>query len=197
MNPTCSNPNHIYNRIRSQHNGWQNHVCLVCKKNHHIFIIYTWGALDGELLGSADVPSEFVAGVWFSCCCTGLASCLSLLALGVKTPLNRALILLLLLSLAPSTFSTLWFGLSPAKSPLWFARCSLRRRRALIRSSADAFGNWRNERISRSALRRRCEVSASGFSGGASWSWSCEPEESWEFTGLRSTRLPDVNGYRA
>ena len=125
-------------------------------------------------------------------CCTGLASCLSLRARAVKTPLKRALILRLL-SLALSTFSTLWFGLFAERSPLWFARCSLRRRRALIRSSVEAFGKWRNERISRSALRRRCEVSASGFRGGASWSRSCEAEESWEFTGRRSTRLRGVN----
>lgn len=79
--------------------------------------IYVCGALDAESLCDVGALSVGDAGVWFSCC-TGLASRLSLRALGVKTSLKRALILLLLLSLALATFSTLWFGLAPARSPL-------------------------------------------------------------------------------
>jgi len=73
-------------------------------------------------------------------CCAGPSSALSLLERPLKTSLSLALMRLFLLSRAPSTSSVLAFALPPAISPLWFLRCSLRRRRADIRSSGEAFG---------------------------------------------------------
>lgn len=157
-----------------------------------IFKRYVLEVLCASLLPGVDVLS--VGGTTAEFLCAGLASPRSLRPRAPKASLSRALILLLLLSLVLATFSTLGLVLSPARSPLWFLRCSLRRLRAPIRSSADEFGKWRNNKISRIAVRRRCDVSASGFRGGASWSWPWEAEESWESTGRRSTRLRSVSG---
>lgn len=137
-------------------------------------------------------PSEagVVPGVSPDCACVGLSSLLSLRVRPAKTSLRRLLILLLLVS------STLAFGPLPAKSPLLFLRCSLRRRKAPMRSSVEALGRWRRERISRNAVRRRCDVSPSVFSGGASPSKFWESYESRDCTGRRSTRhsgqVPDT-----
>lgn len=134
----------------------------------NIFKRYVLEVLCASLLPGVGVLP--VGGTIAEFLCAGLASPRSLRARAPKASLSRALILLLLLSLVLATFSTLGLVLSPGRSPLWFLRCSLSRLRAPIRSSADEFGKWRNNKISRIAVRRRCDVSASGFRGGASWS---------------------------
>lgn len=92
---------------------------------------------------------------------------------------------------ATSSTSTLAFaGLDSTASPERFKRCSRRRRSAMMRSSVEALGRWRRDRMSRKALRRRCEASASGVVVvvvvGSS---ALGVVESWEVTGRRSTRL--------
>lgn len=133
-----------------------------------VFRHYVLEVLCGSLLPGVGVLP--VGGTIAELLCAGSASPRSLRARAPKASLSRVLILLLLLSLVLAMFSTLGFVLSPARSPLWFLRCSLRRLRAPIRSSADEFGKWRNNKISRIAVRRRCDVSVSGFRGGATWS---------------------------
>lgn len=58
-----------------------------------------------------------------------------------------------------------------------------------MRSSGDALGRWRRDRMSRNAVRRRCEISPSGLRGGVRSSGFGEMVESCDVTGLRSTRL--------
>lgn len=103
-----------------------------------------------------------------------------------NTPLNLTLILLLLLCPAAASSAT------STPSSLLFLLCSLSLLSAEIRSSADASGRERKERISRMTERRRRERSASDWRGGARWSGSTPAVDEvveCEVTGRRSTRL--------
>lgn len=117
----------------------------------------------------------------------GCSSCPVLLVLPLNTPEN--LVLSLLLRRAAVTSSVLSFELPDATSPLPLRRCSRKRLRADMRSSVEALGRERSNKMSRRAERRRCDIPASGCRGGASISGSCSSTEEREFTGRRSTRL--------